>query len=427
MGYRSEDGSRSRPGSRRQPGNHGDQEYSRQSPPQPTRPQQALPGQNQQWLGAPTSHGGDDWYSGDQATGGFTDPYGIPGDQVTRDPVRGYPPAPDQYPADGQRFDTGSHAPAPYDAGAPGFDDDAYERAFSGDGYPGPGHPSGGYPVQYDDEEPLDSRSPGPRSSRSSKSRRPKKKRRLLSKTTLLSVTAGIVALAVGGAAYVLLQPSTTNNPAAGTGAGNPSVALPSASASAAACSSKLGTYCHIESRTLDPTPLTLAEVFRAAFENTSTKQSFVEAGQRLDTNCDNALVGTNLQSAVSSGKCTQVLRASYVSGDKTMMGTVGVVNLNTTNAAEKAAAAVDGSDFLSPLTTSKGVTKSLGQGVGVVQVQYKGHYLILMFAEYTNLKTPDSHENHLLETFEQDLVAGTINIALSERMVTGAPTSASS
>jgi hypothetical protein len=429
-----------------------------------------MPALGQQPLGAPT-YDGDDWYSADPANGNLADPYGPPGGPVTRDPVRGYPPSPENYPGDGQqRFETddyGSYSPAPYDSGSyetgsydtgsygpPGYGggtgayggggdgsngsgyDDAYERAFAPGGYPGPGHPSGDYPVQYPDEFPgpdggdtLASPAAPPRGPRRSAKSRPKKKSKLLSKTALLSITAGVVALAVGGTAFVLLSSSNSaNNPASATGSTNQAAALPSASASTPVCDSKLGTYCHIETRSDDPTPLTLAEVFRAEFENTSTKEAFVEAGQRLDTDCGNALIGSNLQNAVNNGKCTQVLRASYVSGDGSIMGTVGVVNLDTTTAAAKAASAVDANDFLSPLTTTKGVTKKIGQGTGVVQVQYKGHYLILMFAEFTNMKAPaNSTQNAELENFEKELVSGTINIALSNRMVTGAPVTASS
>jgi hypothetical protein len=50
------------------------------------------------------------------------------------------------------------------------------------------------------------------------------------------------------------------------------------------------------------------------------------------------------------------------------------------------------------------------------------------MWAEYSDLKSPsESTQDKQLETFEQDLVAGTINIALSERMVTGQPSSSTS
>jgi hypothetical protein len=445
MGYRSEDGSRSRPGSRRQ-------DYYGQ-PGQPP-------------VSAPHYPAGD-WYSSDPDEGNLTDPYGVPGAQMTRDPVRGYPPAPELYPAEGhQRFAADEpqrfHGAPTYDedvyrdrghSGGSRFDEDAYERAFSGagyqdehDGYADEGHPSGGYPAAgypggFPDDDELDSHPRGGGSrggggrrksggGKGGKPRRPAgRPRRLMSKTTMLSVTAGIVALAVGGTAYMLLaSPNGTRNLLAQNAPAGQANTLPSGSSSADAdCARQLGTYCHIETRTLDPTPLTLAEVFRTEFENTSDKSSFLEAGQRMDKNCGSAIIGTSLQDAIKSGNCTQVLRASYESADGKIMGTIGVVNLNSTTSAAKAGKAVDANDFISPLSTSRGVTKKLGQGTGVVEAEYKGHYLILMWAEYASLSTPDSHQDHVLEAFEQDLVSGTINIALSERMVTGKPATTAS
>jgi hypothetical protein len=115
------------------------------------------------------------------------------------------------------------------------------------------------------------------------------------------------------------------------------------------------------------------------------------------------------------------VLRASYVSGD--IMGTIGVINLNTTNNAAKAGRQVGASDFITPLSSKHGVARRLGQGTGVVQAEYKGHYLILTWAEFTSTKSPTAAEDRVLEKFESDLVAGTANISLSERMVASKPT----
>lgn len=419
---------------------------------------------------------GNDWYSGESGNGNLTDPYGTPGSQVARDPVRGYPPAPELYPADGyQRFEADQYEQPGSYAGAgrateqrfhdaptyadPAYDDrvayggaayddraaygtpsagpayggtgaypvpydDAYERAFSGSGYPDPPHDDEVDEASFRDGPEPPGKRPGRRKSGGG-SRRPPG---LFSRTTLLSVSAGVVAIAVAVASYMML---TKSNPAANsTDAAGPArsqAPAPTAPASAAACASSLGTYCYIQTRTSDPEPLTLAEVFPAQFLNRSDGSSFTEAGQRTDKNCSSAIIGDTLQSSVKSGKCTQVLRASYVSGNGQIMGTIGVVNLATTTAAAKAGKAVDANDFVSPLSTSKGVTKKLGQGTGVVEAEYKGHYLILMWAEYSNLKTPaSSHQKHVLEGFEQDLMSGTVNIALSERMVTGKPATTS-
>jgi hypothetical protein len=110
-------------------------------------------------------------------------------------------------------------------------------------------------------------------------------------------------------------------------------------------------------------------------------------------------------------------------------MGTIGVVNLITTNEAHYAGKDVGQNDFIAPLTAAKGAASKLGQGTGVVEAEYKGHYLILTWSEFVNKTTPSTTaQDNQLEQFSNDLVAGTANIDLSQRMVTGAaPTPASS
>ena len=116
------------------------------------------------------------------------------------------------------------------------------------------------------------------------------------------------------------------------------------------------------------------------------------------------------------------MLRASYLSGDGKIMGTIGVINLVTTNEAHYAGKVVGQNDFIAPLATSKGIASKLGQGTGVVEAQYKGHYLILTWSEFVNGSTPSTTaQDNQLEQFSSDLVAGTANINLSERMVTAA------
>jgi hypothetical protein len=132
-------------------------------------------------------------------------------------------------------------------------------------------------------------------------------------------------------------------------------------------------------------------------------------------------VIGQSLISALKAGQCTQVLRASYLSGDGKIMGTIGVINLDTTNEAHYAGKVVGQNDFIAPLATSKGIASKLGQGTGVVEAQYKGHYLILTWSEFVNGSTPSTMaEDNQLEQFSTELVAGTANINLSERMVSG-------
>jgi hypothetical protein len=240
--------------------------------------------------------------------------------------------------------------------------------------------------------------------------------------------TVFVVVVACAAAYFLVLKPhSSTPNPDAGG-------RLPTAGASPSnqACVQQYGPYCHIESRILDPAPLTLAELFPPVVNNEASgghiTSSFTLETTKLDTTCSSAVIGQPLITTLKAGACSQVLRASYLSGDGKIMGTIGVINLATTSEAHHAGKVVGQNDFIAPLATKKGVASKLGQGTGVVEAQYKGHYLILTWSEFVNGSTPSTTaQDDQLEAFNSDLVAGTANINLSERMVQGdTPASAS-
>jgi hypothetical protein len=225
-----------------------------------------------------------------------------------------------------------------------------------------------------------------------------------------------IIALAV--TAYVYLSGSKAGASAATPGARQSSA---QSAASAASPAAALGKWGHLATRTSDPVPLSLAELYPAQFVINGV--SFARATVRSDTDCARAVFGTQLQADVKKGHCTQVMRASYVTGDGRVMGTIGVINLSTA-AAAAAVGKVSGADeFIGPLSSAHGPTRKMAQGTGVVQAAVKGHYLILTFAEFTNLKSPSTSaaRQQLLE-FSNDLVTGSANISLSTRMVKGAP-----
>ena len=240
----------------------------------------------------------------------------------------------------------------------------------------------------------------------------------------LFSALAVIAVIVLGAAAYTFVfkhKPAASNSTAAG-----PLPTANSTSAATAACVKQFGQYCHIEQRTDDPAPLTLDELFPPQFLNEADHNSFTRVAGKLDKTCSNAVIGQDLIDALQSGKCTQVLRASYLSSDGKIMGTIGVVNLGTTNEAHHAGKVVGANDFIAPLSTTKGIASKLGKGTGVVEAEFKGHYLILTWAEFTSTKAPAGNaQNQQLQTFENDLVSGTANISLSERMVNGAPATA--
>lgn len=237
---------------------------------------------------------------------------------------------------------------------------------------------------------------------------------------TRKKLVLGVSALCLIGALasiYVLLimpgnEEATANAPLPGQGA----------SSATAACVQKYGPYCHITYRSDDPKPLTVSELYPKAVLNEKDHISFQQIGTRTDKTCSDAALGSSLQGALKH--CSQALRASYVSGSggSEIMGTIGVFNLNSSSQAHSAGKNVGSGDFISPLATSSGVGANLGQSTGVMQSQYKGHYLILTWAELANENTPSKSDDQKLMQFENDLIASTANIALTQRMVSGKP-----
>jgi hypothetical protein len=241
---------------------------------------------------------------------------------------------------------------------------------------------------------------------------------------TIVTAAAGVVVIAgLAVVAYTLLSGHSGHSSAAtGSSPGLSKLPSPSASGSLGTSgASSLGKWGYITSRATDAAPLTVAELYPAQFLITGS--SFVRTTDRADTDCDQALFGTQLQNAAKVYGCSQVVRASYISGSQTMMGTIGVVNLSSANDAAKAGNASGANDFVTPLNGKTGPTRNLTRGTGVVQAEYKGHYLILIWAEFTNLEAPTSADQRSqLEQFASGLISGSANIALSNRMVSGHP-----
>jgi hypothetical protein len=254
----------------------------------------------------------------------------------------------------------------------------------------------------------------GAHSSRTGPQPRRKPSRRLLA--------AGLAVLvALSGGTYVLLRGG--HGSAAADPAAKPT--LPHASSSPAASTptptpTPTGQWGHIESRAADPLPMTLAEVFPAAF---TADAAYRRTVSRQGKNCSTAVVGGQLQQAVRQPGCSQVLRASYLAVSKKLMGTIGVLNLTTFKAAEKAGKSAGPAEFIAQLAAAKGPTRNLTKGTGIEQADVKGHYLILVWAEFTTLHEPKSKKQRKeLEAFLTLLIRRTANVSLTSRMVTGKP-----
>ena len=331
-----------------------------------------------------------------------------------------------QYGAYAGYEDHGGYQDAPGYGPAQGFDQ-GFDQGGYGQGYDSRDDYADPYQDRYGDDGTAPPAGKPGRGGRGGKGGKPRKTRKNpRGKRLLIAGTAVVVAgiLAAAGYVFVLKPKPSTVSPTSAAPLPSPG----SGSAATAACVKQFGQYCHIELRTDDPAPLTLAELFPPAFVNETDHGSFTRAGTKLDTTCSKAVIGQDLTGALQDGKCTQVLRASYFSGDGKMMGTIGVANLSTTNEAHHAGKLVGNSDFVDPLTTTTGVTSKLGKGTGIVEAEYKGHYLIMIWAEFASTNAPANNtQDQQLQQFGADLIAGTANISLSQRMLNGHPPTAAS
>jgi len=336
----------------------------------------------------------DDPGSGAQAATGRTPVRGFP----PVNPVHSGPPGRDQ-PEPAHEGFSPWHGP-----GAPVAGGDETEVA-------GPGYHEGAGDHPRPGEPAAASAAPVTRRHgvRAARTRRPRRR----SRTVWLA--AGIVAVIAAGAlaGYRYLYEPRVNAPVPS------SLRLPTTAAGSPDFNKALGKWQHIGTRAEDPVPLTLAELYPPRF--TLDGSSYQRAAASMTKDCALAVYGPQLEAALQSGHCTQVLRASYISGNGTMMGTIGVVNLSTASAAETAGQTTGPDQIIAPLSSQKGPTSKLGTGTGVVQAEIKGHYLILMWAEFTDTKSPSTQaQRQQLEQFAADLVTGSVNIDLSNRMLTG-------
>jgi hypothetical protein len=317
------------------------------------------------------------------ALGAPGSPYGTgPAGSFGRTPVRGFPPGREPV----EPFPGEPAAEAYSDAAADTYsDDDTYLM--------GPLAPAG-------QDAPPGRRRGG------------RTKRRFRSRSWLAAAVVVVLA-AAGFASYRFLYEPRVNAPVP------PTLRLPTDAPGSPGLDKTLGTWQHIGTRAEDPEPLTIAGLYPPQFVLNGV--SYVRTAASVTKTCSLAVYGADLQAALQSGHCTQVLRASYISGDGKMMGTVGVVNLINSSAAQKAGHVSGPQEIIAPLSGKKGATRKLGSGTGVVQAVQKGHYLILMWAQFTNLKSPSgTAQRQALEQFAANLVTGSANINLSTRMLTG-------
>ncbi len=237
--------------------------------------------------------------------------------------------------------------------------------------------------------------------------------------SAVLLVSAVAVVTATALAAVAAWAFTTKHKTAAAPSAAMPAQIQPSLPTPTP--SAHLGTWQYITSRADDPVPLALAELFPS--QVSAGPRSYLRTTERAGRSCRNAVFGSRLKAALRKG-CSQALRASYLAANGARMGTIGVLNLATASAAANVGKVVTApGQFIQPLPAPHGASGNLGNGTGVVWAVAKGHYLILMWAQYANLHSPTTPgERNFLLQFVNDLYQKTVNQSLTRRMVTGQP-----
>jgi hypothetical protein len=247
---------------------------------------------------------------------------------------------------------------------------------------------------------------------------------------TRLLVSAGLAVVIVAAVVVVYVLRSGHHSPARSaaaplvSGAATPpgsSGAVPAGSGTPSPDPSPSGRWGHIQTRGIDPVPLTIAELFPARF--TVAGSVYTATVTKAARHCPGAVLGAQLQDAIRHASCSQVLRASYLSGNHKIMGTIGVLNLRSARLARHAGGAAGPQEFIAQLRGKNGPTRNLTKGTGIEEADVKGHYLILIWSEFASLHKPKTAAQKAeLVQFSNRLLTNTANVSLSRRLVTGRP-----
>ncbi|XRQ06133.1 hypothetical protein ACN3XK_57875 [Actinomadura welshii] len=177
-----------------------------------------------------------------------------------------------------------------------------------------------------------------------------------------------------------------------------------------------------LKSRSTDPKPLTLKEVFgNGKFKAHGHK--YVRTAVNHKRSCTAVVGGKTLEATLKKGGCTQALRATYALTGGQLVGTVGVFNLQTEAAAEKAVkAAADKDAFLQALP-GKGVSKTNGRGEALGTSQARGHYLLMTWVQRPDGKKIAKKHHTAVRVFGAEMVKGSnLAMALHYRETEGKP-----
>ncbi|MCD0450308.1 hypothetical protein LO762_14065 [Actinocorallia sp. API 0066] len=236
-----------------------------------------------------------------------------------------------------------------------------------------------------------------------------------------LLVAGGVaVALVAGGAAaYALTRDGGTDKPGVAQSPPASGVPVPGATSSPEQPAASGGL---LKSRKTDPRPLKAGEVFQKK-RFTVKGTTYVMYIRKATKKCADAVHGEALQAALKRGRCTQFLRATFATKDGKMIGTVGVANLRTSQAAARAEKAAKAKDAYVLAVPGKGATAKIGQGDALGAAWVRGHYLIMTWVQNPDGKPIPAKQRKRAQIFAQNTVNGSnLGPALHIRDATGRP-----
>ncbi|WP_194244135.1 hypothetical protein [Nonomuraea phyllanthi] len=182
------------------------------------------------------------------------------------------------------------------------------------------------------------------------------------------------------------------------------------------------GEFGFAAERSTDPEPISVKEIFGKKKKFSISGRSYEMTITSKDKKCTDGALGDDLQKALKSGKCTQLVRASFRDKAGKVIGTVGVANLKTSKSAAKVAKVGDTSNYVKPLAGKDSVTKQLGSGAGGAKIWTHGHYAIMVWFQNKDGTKPDKKGSKQLFAAIEDITKATVFKALDNRTLTGSP-----
>lgn len=234
------------------------------------------------------------------------------------------------------------------------------------------------------------------------------------------AIAAGVVVVG-GGTAFALTSGGGGDKPKPKPAAVSTSAAPPSSPpASPTPTATETGRGERLRSRTTDPVPLTLNEIFKAQTFKVAGRRYYL-TGRRAEHKCSAPTHGVKFYKALVNGGCTQVLRATF--SDGTLIGTIGVINLRSQAASEAAQVASRQKDAFIVALPGGGTTKKIGQGLSLTTAEVDGHYLIMSWVQYPNGKPIAKKDYPAVTTFVRSTTYGSnLRTALNYRSMEGKP-----